>query len=97
MDAGNQDIAVRFFASMKDMFGRKEARVSRDEAPDVGTLLKRLCTGPEMERGIFADSDNLRPAVIILLNGRNIAFLGGLDAVLQAGDEIAIFPPLKGG
>jgi molybdopterin converting factor small subunit len=39
----------------------------------------------------------LRPALIVLLNGRNIAFLGGLQAVLQEGDEVAVFPPLKGG
>ena len=97
MDARSQDITVRFFASMKDIFERKESRVSRAEAPDVGTLLKRVCTNPEMERAIFADSSTLRPALIVLLNGRNIAFLGGLQAVLQEGDEVAIFPPLKGG
>ena len=97
MDAPSQDVVVRFFASMKDVFERKEARVSRDEAPDVGTLLKRVCTNLEMERAIFADSSTLRPALIVLLNGRNIAFLGGLQAVLQEGDEVAVFPPLKGG
>jgi MoaD family protein len=97
MDAPSQDVMVRFFASMKDVFERKEARVSHDEAPDVGTLLKRLCLNPVMERAIFADSGSLRPAVIVLLNGRNIAFLGGLGALLQEGDEVAIFPPLKGG
>jgi molybdopterin synthase sulfur carrier subunit len=97
MDAPSQDVVVRFFASMKDVFERKEARVSRGEAPDVGTLLKRVCTKPEMERAIFADSSTLRPALIVLLNGRNIAFLGGLEAVVREGDEVAIFPPLKGG
>lgn len=97
MDAPSKDVVVRFFASMKDVFERKEARVGRGEAPDVGTLLKLVCTNPEMERAIFADSSTLRPALIVLLNGRNIAFLGGLEAVLQEGDEVAIFPPLKGG
>ena len=97
MQPVGDEITVRFFASMKDIFERKEARVSRDEAPDVGKLLKRLCTSRKMERGIFADSGGLRPAVIVLLNGRNIAFLGGLEAALHEGDEVAIFPPLKGG
>jgi len=97
MDPAGQDISVRFFARMKDVFERKEAQVSRDEAPTVGALLKRLCTSPRMERGIFTDSGALRPTVIVLVNGRNIAFLGGLEAALQEGDEIAVFPPLKGG
>ena len=51
----------------------------------------------ERERGIFADSDRLRPDLIVLLNGRNIAFLGGLAAPLEKGDVVSVFPPVKGG
>ena len=97
MDTVSQDITVRFFASMKDLFERSHAQVGRDQAPTVGKLLKHLCSSPQMQRGIFTDSGTLRPGVIVLVNGRSIAFLGGLEASLQAEDEVAIFPPLKGG
>jgi len=37
------------------------------------------------------------PALLILLNGRNIEFLKGLDTPLVAGDVVSIFPASDGG
>ena len=37
------------------------------------------------------------PVPLILLNGRNIEFLEGLDTPLADGDVVAIFPASEGG
>jgi molybdopterin converting factor small subunit len=37
------------------------------------------------------------PVPLILLNGRNIEFLEGLDTPLAEGDVVAIFPASEGG
>ena len=97
MNAGNRAVTVRFFASIKEIFGQKEAAVASDQAPTVGKALRQVCTTPERERGIFLDGYTLRSDLIVLVNGRNVFFLGGLAATLHDGDVVSIFPPVKGG
>jgi molybdopterin synthase sulfur carrier subunit len=97
VEAGNRDVTVRFFASIREIFGQKEAVLSTDEAATVGEVLRHLCSTPERKRGVFAEAGAVRSDVIVLLNGRNIVFLGGLHAPLQSGDVVSVFPPVKGG
>lgn len=97
MDAGSQDITVRFFAAIRQIFGQKEAMLSPNDAATVGEALRQVCNTLDRERGLFVDADQLRSDLIVLVNGRNIAFLGGLAAPLNDGDVVAIFPPVKGG
>ena len=97
MDTGNRDVTIRFFASMKEIFGQKEAALASDQAPTVGKALRRMCNTPERERGVFLDAKTLRSDLIVLVNGRNVFFLGGLAATLRDGDVVSVFPPVKGG
>ncbi|HID27596.1 MAG TPA: molybdopterin synthase sulfur carrier subunit, partial [Methanosarcinales archaeon] len=43
------------------------------------------------------DTNGLRDYVKIMVNGRSIAFLNGINTLLQDGDVVAIFPPVAGG
>jgi sulfur-carrier protein len=97
MSGTGEAVKVLFFANMKDLFGRREAQVDCATPPTVGRLLSHLCSTRETRETIFAESGKLRPGVIVLVNGRSIAFLGGLEAPLSGEDEVNIFPPLKGG
>ena len=90
-------VTVRFFASVKEIFGQKEAVLATDEAPTVGDALRGVCSTLERERAVFEGTDALRSDLILLVNGRNIAFLGGLAAPLRSGDVLSVFPPVKGG
>lgn len=38
-----------------------------------------------------------RPNTIILLNGKEISLLGGLEAIVRDGDEIVLIPVIHGG
>jgi len=42
-------------------------------------------------------SKKLRETVNVLVNGRGINLLSGLDTKLKDGDVVAIFPPVSGG
>jgi molybdopterin synthase sulfur carrier subunit len=90
-------VTVRFFASVREIFGQKEAVLTTDEAPTVGRALREVCDSRERQRAVFESSDTVRPDLILLVNGRNIAFIGGLRAPLQSGDVLSVFPPVKGG
>ena len=39
----------------------------------------------------------LNPDYRVLLNGRNVVFLGGLEAEVRDGSRIVVFPPAGGG
>ena len=97
MDTASQNVTVRFFATLRELFGDEEVVVAVTRASDVARLLDAICDSPLQERGLRQESGGLRKDIVLLVNGRNVAFLGGIDARLKEGDEVAIFPPVYGG
>lgn len=91
------DIRVRYFATLREVFGGNETRVDTAQVRDVAGLLGAICDTPERRDGLCQASGSLRKDIVLLVNGRNIAFLAGLDTPLGEGDAIDIFPPVFGG
>ena len=56
---------------------------------EYGNVLDKTLLDPETK--------TLRQFILILVNGRNIVFLDGLNTKLVEGDVIAISPPIAGG
>jgi len=89
---------VKYFAYYRDI-----TRCKDEELPapgDVGDLLRLLGAkyGKIMyEKLLTPDGLELGPDAIILINGRNIAHLGVLDAPLRDTDTVQIFPIVAGG
>jgi molybdopterin synthase sulfur carrier subunit len=46
---------------------------------------------------MLTENGELGPEIIIMINGRHIAHLGGLDAPLKSDDTVQIFPMVAGG
>ena len=81
-------VKVKVFATLIKLTGREILEVP---AENVGELLEKLyATYPgfkeELERGFM-----------ILVNGRNIEHLQGLQTPLGESDIVSIFPPAGGG
>ena len=95
--ASNVTVQVDFHATIQSVFGQKSIGMTLSGPLTVGNLLDVLCISRERRESIFDGSGRLRSSLAVLLNGRNIHFLGGLDTVLNDGDKIAIFPPVAGG
>lgn len=87
---------VKFFAYMRDYTGCKEIQTQRCD--DVKALLHKLCErfGREFCRKVL-NGDELSDEIIILVNGRHIAHLDGINTKLDENDEISIFPVVAGG
>jgi len=90
-------VKVRFFGPFRDLFGGRDVEVELPPGARVKDLLRRLGDKPERERELFAAADALQPHVVIMINGRPVPKPEGLEAVLQDGDTIAIFPFMGGG
>jgi molybdopterin synthase sulfur carrier subunit len=91
-------ITFRTFADFREIIGVNEKEISLPEGETVGGLLKGLCKVHSGLQGkLFNAAAELKPYVIILKNGRNVASLQHLDTVISDQDVIAIFPPVAGG
>ncbi len=91
------EIIVRVFATLRGTLDR-EQRLMIPAGSSVRAILRLLSSRyPGFENTIFDSSGGLLEGINILLNGRNIHFLQGLETPLAAGDVIALFPPLDGG
>jgi molybdopterin synthase sulfur carrier subunit len=87
---------VKFFATIRDYTKTKE--VEADCCGTLYELLIQLCEsyGSNFRRKIF-NGNEISSEIIILINGRNIVHLQGIDTVLSNEDEISIFPVVAGG
>jgi molybdopterin synthase catalytic subunit len=79
-------LTVLFFATLKERVGRERVELELAEAATVAELKARLA----------AELPALRPALPTALVSRNHEFAFPGD-VLQAGDEVGLFPPVSGG
>ncbi len=90
-------VTVKAFAEFRETLGG-ESTVSVRDGEDVGGLLRALGSwNPAFDAKIRQSDGDLRQAIIILLNGRNIHSLCGLESKLAEGDVVAIFSPVAGG
>jgi len=90
-------VTVKSFATLRDHMDAEFA-IEIQESATIADLLTMLTERyPKLEGEIFLEDGTLKDFVNILLNGRNIAFIKGLDSILSEGDRIALFPPAGGG
>jgi len=89
-------IKVKFFAYFRDLFGGRERDVDIGAGRTLRDVLDILCDSEACRGEIFAGTE-LKPHLVIMLNGVHIQSLRGLDTELFGGDTIAVFPFLGGG
>ncbi|NGM68479.1 MoaD/ThiS family protein [Natronolimnobius sp. AArcel1] len=90
----------KLFADLAERAGEKHIRVEASAGDTVGDALEELLTDrPALEdRVLDEDGEDLRTQINVLRNGTNVLVEeDGLETELEAGDELALFPPVSGG
>ena len=88
----------KLFADLAEIADGKEVEVDADPGETVGAALDALVADhPGLEDRVYDEEGDLREHVNVLRNGANVGADDGLDTELEAGDELALFPPVSGG
>ncbi|MHA1615909.1 MAG: ubiquitin-like small modifier protein 1 [Candidatus Njordarchaeales archaeon] len=92
-------IKIKLFALFRELAGRKEVELDfNDDSVTVRDVIKALGDRVNKELAeLIMEKYQQLSSLLILVNGRNIRLLKGLETTLKDGDEVAIFPPGAGG
>jgi molybdopterin synthase sulfur carrier subunit len=91
-------VQVKFLASLYDVTKVLKTEI---ELPDNATVIDLIRTidkavSPNFS-SVILDDGKLKDQYVVLINGRSIDFLHGLETRLNNGDEVTFLPPAGGG
>lgn len=89
---------VKLFATLRDLTGKKTITVPFEEGQTVRKLIEDISQlEPTLHTEIIDKNGEMTGLVHILVHGRNIEWLEGLDTPIKKSDQITLLPPSAGG
>ena len=82
---------VKLYANLRKLAGTKELIVTEST---IGAVLNELVKQNPPLGDVILENGNLRPHIVITLNGHNAV---DLNVEVNEQDIVAIFPPIAGG
>ena len=91
------NISVRIFGDLVPVLGRRH-NLELEDGATIGIFAGHIANKAGLKRKGYLGKYRVSGGdLAILLNGKNIDTLEGLNTTLQDGDEIVILPPAPGG
>ena len=81
---------VKFYSNLREKVG-KSIEINKDEL-DIKSLIELLGI-----KDYIMENNNLLIGTIVLVNGKNILHINGLDTIVKNSDNVDFFPPAAGG
>ncbi|MFW9830610.1 MAG: ubiquitin-like small modifier protein 1 [Candidatus Thorarchaeota archaeon] len=89
-------VTVRMFTSLRALTGIRETELEAATVQEIINILGKQF-GEKFNRMLLEDNGSLKSYFHVLVNGRHIRLMQGLQTSLSDGDVVAIFPPIGGG
>jgi molybdopterin synthase sulfur carrier subunit len=91
-------VDVKLFATLRLAVGRGSVTIESEGPVTVGALLRSVgeALGEDLSPQLLNEDGSLQVGTMILVGGRNIHHINGLESLVSGG-EVAIFPPAGGG
>lgn len=92
-------IRWKLFANLAEDAGEKEVEIPVEPGDTVGDAFEALFDRhPELREAVLDDDGEVRDHIRVLRNDRNpFEEEAGSETVLEADDDLALFPPVSGG
>ena len=88
---------VRLYATLRPIVGGRSVTLDLPPGAVRDVLDALLAAYPDLRPRLLDEAGQVRPYVAVMVGGRDIRHLGGLDAPVDADSQIDIFPPVAGG
>ena len=91
-------LTMRFIGALRQISGKTQLTVDFQEGISLKDLVAKISQEmPQLEKTLGDQLSNSRLNSLILINGREISVLNGLETKLNDGDEIVFIPVVHGG
>lgn len=87
----------KLFADLAEVAGDRVVAVEAEPGDTVGDALDALLDAHPDLRGRVIEDGEVADHINVLRNGRSVRHDDGMNATLESGDELALFPPVSGG
>jgi molybdopterin converting factor small subunit len=84
-------VHIKFVGRLHEKFRAEDLRIYLQKGATMKEVLEKL----ERDKNITVNLQD--PGVVVLVNGKRLEFVGGLNAALRDLDEIVIMPITGGG
>lgn len=89
---------IKLFATLRDITKQKEIAVNTHDGQTVAEIIETVRLDyPELVEQILDPKGELTGLVHILVHGRNIEWLDGLQTIVKESDILVFMPPTAGG
>jgi molybdopterin synthase sulfur carrier subunit len=93
------NVIIRFFGVFRSITGKNKVSIEFKDTIRLKEIIKEIVEKmPRLKRTLIdPDLEDPRPNTLILVNGKEISVLNGLETMLKDGDEVIFIPVLHTG
>jgi molybdopterin synthase sulfur carrier subunit len=92
-------VTVKFIGALRSASGKSKIAMKMKDSVSIQKLIKEIGQKhPKLENVIIdTELEDSSPKTLILVNGKEISILNGLETMLEDGDDVVFIPVLHGG
>ena len=92
-------LTLKFIGELRQISGKTQAKIDYQKGLTIKVIVANFSVEMPQLGKVFCDQQlgDARFNALVLVNGREISVLDGLETVLHDGDEIVFIPVVHGG
>ncbi|MGQ9506270.1 MAG: MoaD/ThiS family protein [Candidatus Bathycorpusculaceae bacterium] len=92
-------VTVNFVGAFRTISGKNKIAIKIEDIVPLKEVIKRIVKKiPNLQRTLMdPELEDPRPNALILVNGKEISVLNGMETLVKDGDEIVLVPVIHGG
>ncbi len=88
---------IRFYATLRPLVGGRSLALAAPPRTVQGVIQRLIEEYPGLQGKLLDEAGEVRRFVAVMLDGRDIRHLDGLQTPVRRDSEMDIFPPVAGG